>query len=90
MLIFIGRIHRWLVQTFSIEYHILTRVQASDKVLTMYGDSINSALDAELPDVIAHPDLFMQARDNFGELEEKSKTRKIWNKKIFKVKKLYV
>lgn len=50
--------------------------QINDAVLEMYRDSIISALDAELPDVIAHPDLFMQARDNFGELEEKI-TRRI-------------
>ncbi len=57
--------------------------QINDAVLEMYRDSINSALDAELPDVIAHPDLFMQARDNFGVKEEEI-TRAICRKAIEK------
>ena len=55
----------------------------NDAVLEMYRDSIISALDAELPDVIAHPDLFMQARDNFGVKEEEI-TRAICRKAIEK------
>ena len=42
----------------------------SDEVLDLYAKSIISAMDRGLPDVIAHPDLFMQARDSFGEKEE--------------------
>lgn len=57
--------------------------QINDAVLEMYRDSIISALDAELPDVIAHPDLFMQARDNFGVKEEEI-TRAICRKAIEK------
>jgi len=45
--------------------------QISDDVLIMYAESIIAAINKGLPDVIAHPDLFMQARDNFGEIEEK-------------------
>lgn len=40
-------------------------------------------MDKGLPDVIAHPDLFMQARDNFGTKEEKI-TRAICRKAIEK------
>ena len=46
------------------------REQISGEVLDLYAKSILSAIDKGLPDVIAHPDLFMQARDSFGELEE--------------------
>lgn len=58
--------------------------QISDTVLEMYGKAIVSAMDKDkkvMPDVIAHPDLFMQARDNFGE-EEKSVTRAICDEAI--------
>lgn len=57
--------------------------QISDEVLEMYGESIISAMDKGLPDVIAHPDLFMQARDNFGAKEEEI-TRAICRKAIEK------
>lgn len=57
--------------------------QMSDKVLEMYGESIISAMEKGLPDVIAHPDLFMQARDNFGAKEEEI-TRAICRKAIEK------
>jgi len=57
--------------------------QISDEVLEMYGESIISAMDRGLPDVIAHPDLFMQARDNFGVKEEEI-TRTICRKAIEK------
>lgn len=39
--------------------------QISDEVLDLYAESIISAMDKDLPDVIAHPDLFMQVRDSF-------------------------
>ncbi|MBQ6992464.1 MAG: endo-1,4-beta-xylanase [Clostridia bacterium] len=57
--------------------------QISDEVLEMYGESIISAMDKGLPDVIAHPDLFMQARDKFGVKEEEI-TRAICKKAIEK------
>ena len=57
--------------------------QISDEVLEMYSASIISAMDRGLPDVIAHPDLFMQARDNFGVKEEEI-TRAICRKAIEK------
>lgn len=45
--------------------------QIRDEVLDLYLESIKTAMDKGLPDVIAHPDLFMKARDSFGEKEEK-------------------
>lgn len=57
--------------------------QICDDVLEMYGESIISAIDKGLPDVIAHPDLFMQARDDFGVKEEEI-TRAICRKAIEK------
>lgn len=48
----------------------------SDDTLILYGESIVKAINTNykekpLPDVIAHPDLFMKCRDNFGELEKR-------------------
>lgn len=57
--------------------------QISDEVLDLYEESIISAMDKDFPDVIAHPDLFMQARDNFGAKEEEI-TRVICKKAIEK------
>lgn len=57
--------------------------QISDEVLDLYAESIISAMDKDLPDVIAHPDLFMQVRDSFGAKEEKI-TRAICRKAIEK------
>ena len=49
----------------------------------MYSASIISAMDKGLPDVIAHPDLFMKARDDFGVKEEEI-TKAICRKAIEK------
>lgn len=57
--------------------------QISDEVLDLYAESIISAMDKDLPDIIAHPDLFMQARDSFGAKEEEI-TRAICRKAIEK------
>lgn len=57
--------------------------QISDEILDLYSESIVSAMDKGLPDVIAHPDLFMQARDSFGAKEEEI-TREICRKAIEK------
>lgn len=57
--------------------------QISYEVLDLYAESIISAMDKNLPDVIAHPDLFMQARDSFGAKEEEI-TRAICRKAIEK------
>ena len=55
--------------------------QISDTVLEMYMTSILSAIDKKIPDVIAHPDFFMKARDNFSVKEEEI-TRIICKKAI--------
>lgn len=57
--------------------------QISDGVLDLYVESIISAMEKGLPDIIAHPDLFMQARDSFGAKEEEI-TRAICRKAIEK------
>ena len=57
--------------------------QISDEVLDLYMKSIISAVDKGLPDIIAHPDIFMQARDSFGTKEEEI-TRAICRKAIEK------
>lgn len=68
------------------EYEIArgdNRKQISNSVLIQYAKSIILAMNEGLPAIIAHPDLFMQARDNFGKLEEKI-TRIICRKAIEK------
>lgn len=45
--------------------------QISDDTLIIYGESIVNAIDKRLPDVIAHPDLFMKCRDEFGDVEKR-------------------
>lgn len=42
----------------------------SDEVLDLYAKSVIDAMHKKLPNIIAHPDLFMQCRNDFGELEE--------------------
>lgn len=41
-----------------------------DKYLNRYADYIEAAMSINLPDIIAHPDLFMVAIDKFGEREK--------------------
>ena len=48
----------------------------SNDTLILYGKSIEKAINTDyngkpLPDVIAHPDLFMKCRDEFGDLEKR-------------------
>lgn len=43
----------------------------SDDDLTRYVDYINKAMEFNIPNVIAHPDMYMLSRDNFGKVEEK-------------------
>lgn len=50
--------------------------EISIETLELYRDSILEAIEEELPDVIAHPDLFMKCRNNFGD-DEKRITRSI-------------
>lgn len=43
----------------------------SDKELTRYAEYIEEAMKLNIADIIAHPDIFMLRRDNFGEIESK-------------------
>ncbi|MBR5227432.1 MAG: endo-1,4-beta-xylanase [Clostridia bacterium] len=45
--------------------------QIGDDILQLYGDAICEAIDNNIPDIIAHPDSFMEARDSFGKKEQK-------------------
>lgn len=42
-----------------------------EEELEKYVDYIQKAAKLKLPDIIAHPDIFMRPRDKFGEVEEK-------------------
>lgn len=45
--------------------------QIGEDILKLYGDAICEAIDNNIPDIIAHPDSFMEARDYFGKKEQK-------------------
>lgn len=44
----------------------------TDEELEQYSDLIVRAVELGFPDIIAHPDLFMKFRENFGKEEEKA------------------
>lgn len=44
----------------------------TDIELIKYAEYIEKAMKFNIPDIIAHPDLFMYVRDNFGEIESKA------------------
>lgn len=44
--------------------------EISDDILNLYVESICNAMKNNIPDIIAHPDLFMKARDSFGAKEQ--------------------
>lgn len=43
----------------------------SEDDLIRYADYIDKAMQLNIPNIIAHPDIYMLSRDNFGEVEEK-------------------
>lgn len=43
----------------------------SNEELIRYADYIDKAMKLNIPDIIAHPDIYMLSRNNFGETEEK-------------------
>lgn len=43
----------------------------TDAELIQYSEYINKAMELGIPDIIAHPDLFMYVRNDFGEIERK-------------------
>ncbi len=46
--------------------------EISDDILDLYVESICNAIENNLPNIIAHPDLFMKARDSFGAKEQEA------------------
>lgn len=48
--------------------------KVSDRALDLYADSIIEAIEKGLPDIVAHPDLFLRNRE-FGEKEEEISRR---------------
>jgi len=44
----------------------------SDEELIKYAEYIKRAMELNIPDIIAHPDLFMYVRNGFGEIESKA------------------
>ena len=42
----------------------------TDEQLLRYADYIDKALEIGLPDIIAHPDIYMYGRDSFGKIEK--------------------
>lgn len=49
---------------------IFGKYDFSDEELIRYAEYIEKAMELNIPDIIAHPDLFMFRRKNFGEIEE--------------------
>lgn len=47
------------------------KVVFTDKELLRYGEYIDKAMELNIPDIVAHPDVFMNSRDNFDEIEAK-------------------
>lgn len=43
----------------------------TDKELIRYAEYIKKAIELKIPDIIAHPDVYMHKRENFGEIESK-------------------
>lgn len=49
---------------------IFRHAEFTDKDLIKYAEYIKTAIEKGIPDIIAHPDLYMLARDAFGETEK--------------------
>ena len=50
---------------------IFRKADFSDKDLIRYAEYIDKAMELNIPDIIAHPDLFMSGRKRFGDIENK-------------------
>lgn len=48
-----------------------TSSKLSDEDLALYGDTVENAINSGLPDIIAHPDIFMVGREEFSEEEKR-------------------
>ncbi len=47
-------------------------IKLTDNDIIKYANYINKSMEIGIPNIIAHPDLFMLARDGFGEIEKKA------------------
>ena len=54
------------------ELKILGRDEYTDEELISYAKYIEKAMQLNLPDIIAHPDMYMMNRKQFGEIESKT------------------
>ena len=54
------------------ELKILGRDDYTDEELIRYAKYIEKAMQLNLPDIIAHPDMYMMNRKQFGEIESKT------------------
>lgn len=43
----------------------------TDKELIRYAEYVDKAMELNIPDIIAHPDVFMNVKENFGEIDVK-------------------
>ncbi|MBQ3145224.1 MAG: histidinol-phosphatase [Clostridia bacterium] len=43
----------------------------TDRELIRYAEYLDKAMELNIPDIIAHPDVFMNVRENFGEIDAK-------------------
>lgn len=50
---------------------IFGEAKFTDKELIRYAKYISKAIELNIPDIVAHPDIFMVKRNNFGNIEEK-------------------
>lgn len=53
------------------ELLIIGKNKLVDKELMRYAEYVEKAMENNIPDIIAHPDLYMLKRENFGEIEKK-------------------
>lgn len=52
------------------DLRILGKCDFNDNELLKYADYIEKAIELGIPDIIAHPDLYMSKRNSFGEVEK--------------------
>lgn len=53
------------------ELLIIRRHKFSDEEALKYAEYIKTAIEKNIPDIIAHPDVYMLSRDNYTEVDEK-------------------
>ena len=54
------------------ELRILGKCDYTEEELLRYAEYVEKALELNIPDIIAHPDIYMSKRRGFGETEKKS------------------